>query len=200
MAVSLRDLEAKQGEHLYTSEEFDKMPEIDDGYELIEGRLVKKEAMGWEHQLISTNLQKHLWRFDPDGKLGIMILEVNTRLSTKNVPIPDASFWKAGNLPAHTKGAATRPDLAIEVLSPRDLETKKRRDEARAKVKRYQVAGVSIIWVINPARQEVEVYHPGQIEPVQVLTAQAGDSLDGEEVIPRFQMLLTQLFDYEVNP
>lgn len=189
MALPIR---AAELERLFTSEEFEALPEFDERYELIDGRLVEKPMAGLEHGLIGRIIAKHYDRFDPDEKIGLVVAEVSTKLGPKDTPMPDLSFWTAAHRPQRTSGAAPRPDLAIEILSPRDLETRKRREEVQAKIRKYQATGVQIVWVINPKKQEVEVYHPNQAEPVQIL--KIDDELDGENIIPGFNISVRLLF------
>jgi Uma2 family endonuclease len=85
------------------------------------------------------------------------------------------------------------PDLVVEVHSPRDLASRARYDEAQLKIRLYQIAGVKIVWAINPASRTVEVYHPGQLEPVAVLGV--NNKLDGEDVIPGFELQISALFE-----
>lgn len=180
-------------ERTYTSAEFETLPEFDERYELLDGKLVEKPMPGIEHGTIARTIIKAYDRFDPDEKLGLFLWEVNTRLDQKNSPLPDLSFWKAGRVPQRTPGAGPKPDLAIEILSPRDLASKKRRDEVQDKIRKYQSFGVSIVWVINPRRKIVEVYHPDQTNPVQILTV--ADTLDGEDTIPDFTLAVSKLFE-----
>jgi Uma2 family endonuclease len=66
------------------------------------------------------------------------------------------------------------------------------------KVEKLLEGGVSIVWVVYPNRQQVEVYHAGQAYqagPVQTLGL--ADSLDGEDVIPGFKLTVAALFEKE---
>jgi len=183
---------AVEFEGLYSNAEFEAMPEFGERYGLIEGRLVKKPVPGYEHAHIAQRINRRLTLFDPDEKLGIIAQEVNTNIGPKDTPLPDLSFWIASRKPKMTKGAAPRPDLVVEVLSPHDLDSRKRREEAQAKIRRYQAAGVSVVWLINPQSRQVEIYHPGELEPVKVLYMT--DQLEGEPVIPGFTMPIADLF------
>ncbi len=177
---------------IYTSDEFENLPQFDARYELVNGRLAKKPMPGYEHSLIARLILKQYDRFDPDEQIGQMLQEVSTKLDLTNTPTPDLAFWKAENKPARSTKAAPRPDLAIEVWSPRDLKSKKRREEARERIRKYQAAGVSVIWSINPARKIIEIYHPDQSAPVQTLGI--NDELDAGEVIPGFKLKVGMLF------
>lgn len=180
-------------EKTYTADEFQELPEFDERFELVEGKLVEKPMPGYQHSSIARRLQKAYDRFDPDEKVGLLLQEVSTVLGLRNVPAPDLAFWKAANKPQMTVKAAPKPDLAIEIWSPHDLDSKKRREEALTRIRKYQAAGVSIVWAINPANKTVEVFHSGQIEPFQVL--EVGEELTGEEVIPGFKLAVRALFE-----
>ncbi len=82
------------------------------------------------------------------------------------------------------------------MLSPHDLETKKRRAEAQDKVKRYQAAGVRLIWLINPEDKTVEVYYADPTKLSQIL--KLDDTLSGEDIIPGFSLGVKALFEYEI--
>jgi Uma2 family endonuclease len=165
---------------------------------LIEGRLVKKPMAGYEHNWIAEVIKYTLYQLDPHRKLGVMLTETSTTIGPKDTPMPDIAFWTAKTRPRQLiKGAAPRPDLVVEIMSPRDLETQKRRADAKAKVKRYQAAGVSLIWLIDPEAKTVEVYHSDQAVPVLVLTV--NDQLAGEDVIPGFTLAVAALFEYDLT-
>ncbi len=180
-------------ERTYTSDEFENLPQFDKRYELLDGRLVEKPLPGLEHQLFVRRLIQHYDRFDPEEKLGMMIQEVNVRLSPGYTPMPDVSFWVASRRPKITKKAAPRPDLAVEIWSPGDLDTRQHRQETQAKIQEYLSAGVSLVWAINPARRQVEVYRLAA--PETVLRAEAEAELEGENVMPGFRLKLARLFD-----
>jgi Uma2 family endonuclease len=177
----------------YTADEFEALPEFNENYELIDGRLIKKPMPGIEHSYIALIILNNYLRFDPKMKLGLMLTEANTRLGPKNTPQPDLAFWTASRKPPkHAKGAGPRPHLAIEIWSPGDLEDRKGLEEARAKILRYLAADVPLVWAINPKDQVVEVYHAGQLEPL-VLSLE--DTLEGENIIPGFKLAVRTLFE-----
>ncbi|MBN9388068.1 MAG: Uma2 family endonuclease [Chloroflexi bacterium] len=188
-------LRARQAdfEKIYTAEEFQELPEFDTSFELIEGRLVEKPVPGFQHSVIARRLLKAYDRFDPDEENGLFVQEVSTVLSVRNVPAPDLAFWTAANRPRMTVKAAPKPDLAVEIWSPHDLDSQKRREESLARILKYQLAGVALVWAINPASKTVEVYHPGQANPVQVVGLDG--ELSGEEVIPGFKVAVKTLFE-----
>lgn len=138
-------LPARLVEQLYTAGEFENLPEFDKRYELIEGKLVKKPMPNSEHSLIARILIKQYDIFDPEEKMGRILQEVSTILNVRNTPAPDVAFWTADRKPNRSHKAAERPDLAIEIWSPHDLDTKKRHEEALDKIQRYLAAGVPLV-------------------------------------------------------
>jgi Uma2 family endonuclease len=176
-------------EKLYSVEEFEKLPEFDNGYELLEGRLVKLPLTQVNHGRIIRRLIVAYYNFDPKEQIGEMLTgEVNVRLSDNHAPAPDIAFWKKENKPANSLGAAPRPDMVAEVWSSSDWEHP---TQARSKAKRYIETGVLLVWLINPKQRNAEVYRPGQ--PVVTIGEQG--TLDGGEVIPGFSVFLAPLFE-----
>ncbi len=181
-------------ERTYTSDEFEKMPEFDENFELIDGRLVQKPMPVLQHGRIAKRLLLKYFAFDPDDKIGEMLQEVSVKLGHKNVPLPDVSFWTtARKLEGLPWQVAPVPNVAIEIWSEHDWETKKRQGEARAKVGKYQAAGVELIWLIHPKDKTVEVYHADPNTPMQTLIV--GDELSGEGVIPGFKLKVAEIFE-----
>lgn len=195
MVQSAATLESKSN-RLYSLQEFEELdfPNDDNKYELIDGVLKVTPPPGFLHAKISSKIVQQIMLFNPDNKLGLVLWDVAFKIAPGFAPSPDMAFIMAANVPPVTRLAVpVPPDLAVEVWSPGDLDTKAHRTEARAKIRRYQVAGVALVWAVNPARHTVEVYHPNQIEPVQVLGVEA--ELSSEDVIPGFTMRVGTLFE-----
>jgi Uma2 family endonuclease len=195
--VSIMALPARITARTYSPEEFEALPEFDDRYELIDGKLVKKTMPGGEHGSIARRIYKRLTLFDPDDKFGEMWFDTTFNVGTGWMPIPDLAYVVANHVPAISRKALNCvPDLVVEIHSPTDLLSNPERLAARRKIKDWQGVGVLIIWAIDPARKIVEVFHPDQPEPVQ----QAGlsDTLDGEDVIPGFSLKVAEIFGQEL--
>ena len=78
------------------------------------------------------------------------------------------------------------PDLAIEVLSPND-----RTREVLGKVSDCLAAGSRVVWVVNPAREEVQVFR----SPFAPRVLAGHDVLDGEDVLPGFSVSVAEIFE-----
>jgi Uma2 family endonuclease len=101
------------------------------------------------------------------------------RYATYKQHIPD---WK-------DKPLMVVPDLVEEIVSPTD-----RPDSVLGKISLYLGDGVRQLWVIDPLRQTVAVYHAGNWQPV-VLTAR--DALNGEDALPGFSLPIATLLEAE---
>jgi len=179
-------------EKLYTVEEFELMPEFNDNYELIDGRLFKKVGNIINGRIAVQILFAYMI-FDRAKVIGEMVIaDVNVKIARKYSPAPDISFWKAANRPPKAKGAAPRPDMCVEIWSDSDLNTKKKREKAHEKIAEYIKAGVELVWAINPDNQTVEIHRPGQTGP-EILDITG--ELNGEAVIPGFKMPVKALFE-----
>lgn len=102
---------------------------------------------------------------------------------------PDIAFIAAGRLPPREgrgRFVTTIPDLVVEILSPHE-----RAEEVREKVSEYLVAGVRLVWVVDPATRTVALHRSG--EDVRVLAE--GDALDGEDVLPGFRVAVDVVFE-----
>ncbi len=184
MALSARELNR---ERIYTPEEFEER------YELVNGKLVKKPMSGDEHITIARLIMKRYDRFDPDERLGKLWGEVTFDVGTGWMPIPDLGFMVAERVPPLSpKSVKGVPDLVVEMHSPSDLRSRVKREAIATKIRNWQEVGVKLIWAINPSRKQIEVYQPGQFEPVQILSGE--DELKADPLIPGFTIKVSELF------
>ena len=76
------------------------------------------------------------------------------------------------------------PDLAIEVISPNDRYT-----EVNEKISDWLAAGTRMVVVVNPRNRTVNVHTTDS-----TTTLAMGDTLDGGDVVPGWQMPLSDIF------
>jgi Uma2 family endonuclease len=90
--------------------------------------------------------------------------------------IPDAAYISKKRQPEPSRAAynPNAPDLAVEVLSPAKSPA-----EMRIKVANYVLAG-TVVWVVDPDKQRVEVYTPGAAPKILGID----DTLDGGDILP----------------
>jgi Uma2 family endonuclease len=173
-----------------TPEDLLAMPD-GDSYELVDGKLVER-YMGSRSSYIGSRLVHLLTAFCDERKAGwvwgadcgYQCFPDRPNLVRK----PDVSFIRMGRLPGeeapegHTR---IPPDLAVEVVSPKDLYY-----EISERVHDFLAVGVPLVWVIDPTVRTVLIYRQnGTITGVR-----EGEELDGEDVLPGFRCPVRELF------
>ena len=109
-------------------------------------------------------------------------------MANGNLRAPDISFVSrqrlkdAGPLTSFFKGA---PDLAVEVLSPSNS-----RREIDDGLRDYFLSGTRLVWVIDPDQRSAEICRSLS---ERRMVGPSG-TLDGEDVLPGFKLLLSDLF------
>ena len=177
-------------ERTYSIDEFMHLP--DDGYiyELWQGRLQRMSPTGGEHGRIASLLNVYLGSYVWEHGFGDTFAAETAfvlNAATRDVRAADVGFVATARLAGVGESAVPfPPDLAIEVVSPSD-----RLSAVRRKVSAYQQAKVPLVWVVNPRRQTVEVYHPHDTAPT---TLGVDDELDGEDIVPGFRLPVRTVF------
>lgn len=159
-------------------------------YELVDGTLVEK-ALGLSESMIALLLARRIGNFAEEHDLGIPAGEAGTVQLLKGlVRIPDVAFFCWDKLPGRMLPAQPipdlAPDLAVEVLSKTNTPA-----EMKRKLREYFRAGVRLVWMIDPARRQAEVYTAPDAPAATLGAAQA---LDGGAVLPGFTLPLAELF------
>ncbi len=108
----------------------------------------------------ASSLASALRAFVEQHRLGKVLVETGFCLECQpdTVRAPDVSFLSAERLPAEglpegfVLGA---PDLAIEIVSPGDLDW-----EIQEKVSEYLANGAGRVWVVRPRSRTLTVHYP----------------------------------------
>ncbi len=141
---------------LITVEELFNM-ELEEGYfyELLNGRIVKKQAPSPPHQKAVANLNWLINNFVRERDLGDCYTSpIDVFFDKYNNTQPDILFIKKERLFIVTKdGIQGQPDLIVEVLSPSTY-----RVDRIAKMKTYCEFGVSEYWIVDPNNKAIEVH------------------------------------------
>ena len=155
--------------------------------EYVKGEVVQMSPTSMEHGEISMNLVVPLGMHVRENQLGrVYTSDTGFRVGTQ-VLVPDIAFVTTERLPAdRSKGSPVPPDLAVEVVSPSDKQSR-----VSEKVLAYLEAGTRLVWVINPVLQTVAVYRPGK--DFTLLTDV--DTLTGEDVVRDFSYNVARLFE-----
>ncbi|QEH36221.1 hypothetical protein OJF2_47810 [Aquisphaera giovannonii] len=164
----------------------DDLLDLPDGdhYELVDGRFVEK-PMSMRTGGVETRLILALGNYCEGRDLGSVFTASCGFQCFPDHPDrvrrPDVSFVRKDRIPADESldgFAKIPPDLAVEVVSPRDLA-----GELDEKLDDYRSAGIPLIWVIYPASRKGWVYRVDG----SVTLLREDDELSGEEVIPGFR-------------
>jgi len=176
---------------VWTDEEFMTLPDDGHRYEIVNGELIDMGNSGALHGYVCSLLLAELSGYIVPKKLGV-ILDSSTAFKMKNGNrrSPDIGFFAKERLQGMTQLPAGflegAPDLAVEVLSPGNTV-----EEIDGKIADYFDNGTRLAWVINPSQHYILVYRSAQ-EPDRLL--KSVDFLDGEEVIPGFNLPVANLF------
>jgi Uma2 family endonuclease len=167
-----------------TDQELLRLPRDGNKYEVVEGELRMSPA-GWLHERIVARLAARLGSFVEARQLGdVLGSNVLYVLPSGNRRAPDLSFVAAGRLAGEPLFPRLAPDVAVVVLSPGDAPR-----QVLDKVGEYLQAGVRLVWVIDPEKQQAVIHQ----SLTRVHEVRADGHLDGEEVLPGFLCPLKDL-------
>ena len=157
-----------------------------DGYEYVKGELVPMSPPTRIHSKISVNVIRHLDQHVRENQLGEVHVEATFQVGERGLK-PDVAFVSTSRLDGDENiGFPIPPDLAIEVLSPTDVQWRVV-DKAFA----YLNAGTPLVWVLDPRSKTVTVYRSER--DIALLTFE--DTLTGEDVVRGFTCRVSQLFE-----
>jgi len=163
-------------------------------YEIVDGEIVEAEPMRAYESVLASAMMIRLGNYVLQHGLGQAVSETLFDLATVHRQRrPDVAFVSKERWPLNKRipqSAAWKvvPDLAVEVNSPSNTM-----DEVNDKVHEYFDAGVRLVWVIVPKKQEVYVYD--SLKTIRLIARE--DDLTGDTIIPGFRLPLAELFDEE---
>ncbi len=154
-----------------------------------DGELVTMAPAGYESSERNFNLAFQVAKWIEKNQLGRGFdSSASFTLPSGAIRSPDVTWIeksKLANIPQGVAFPLVVPDFVIELKSASDsLNT------LQAKMLEYRASGVKLGWLINPQKQQVEIYRLGQ--ELEVL--QAPSSLSGEEILPGFVLNLSSIF------
>lgn len=178
-------------ERRYTAEEFWEiaaLPENEERrLELVDGVIVD---MGWSSPLntiVGIRMATFLNVFVSAHDLGYVTgADGGFDLPNGNVRRPDAGFVSKQRLPKIPKKFKIAPDLAVEVVSPKENILKK--------VYEYLDAGTRLVWAIYAEDKTVIVF---QLDEHGILRGERFDingTLNGGDVLPSFTLAVRNIF------
>ncbi|MDA8064013.1 MAG: Uma2 family endonuclease [Thermaerobacter sp.] len=173
----------------WTAEELARLPE-GYRYEIERGELIVREPTGIRHGGTAGRICILLGGFVAEHGLGL-VLAAETGFFLQRDPdtvrAPDVAFISRERLDQirdpDTFGTAP-PDLAVEVLSPRQYLS-----DLRSKVDEYLRCGVRSVWVADPRRRTLHQYRRGEERQY----TEAAELVE-DAVLPGFACRLADLF------
>jgi Uma2 family endonuclease len=174
-----------------TADELLAMPDDGYRYELIKGELVRMAPTGHKHGIVTMHVAGPLYRYVKDNNLGEVYGAESGFVVSQDpdtVRAPDVAFVRrerieiAGEVDSYWMGA---PDLAVEVVSPRDTVS-----EVEEKVAEWLESGARMVWVVSPKLHTITVYR----SLTNIVTLTEKDKLEGADVLPGFQIDVAEIF------
>jgi Uma2 family endonuclease len=140
----------------WTYEEFARLPDDGNRYEVIAGDLYVTPAPGTPHQIAHARFFTELRVFatNQHGLGEVLSAPLDVLFAEGDYLQPDILFIRAEHQDFQTKrGIEGPPDLVVEVLSPATSK-----QDRGIKRERYALYGVPEYWLIDAERGRVEVY------------------------------------------
>lgn len=175
---------------MVTAEELLEMPDDGKRRELVRGEM---ELAGATHGGVALNVGTSVFRrVEEDGLGRTYAAGTGFQLSKDpdTVRAPDVAFVNGARLDSvgmvqgYWPGA---PDLVVEVVPPEDTSSR-----VMDQTLSWLEAGSRMVLVIDAEIKTVEVYRSR--EDIRILTADAGDSVDGADVVPGWKLGLAEIF------
>lgn len=172
-----------------TFEEFQNLPEREGTiYELDEGELLMEASPALRHNFIRQQIAVKLIEFVKSRNLGVVVEEMDFRLSPDTVRNPDVAFITREHLQIidiDRTPADGAPALAIEVISPSNTA----QDMAK-KTRQYLQAGSRYVWIVYPSLRMVEIHSSSGARQIH-----EPELLQAEDLLPGFSLSLTYIFE-----
>jgi Uma2 family endonuclease len=171
-----------------TIDDMYNMPKDGHKYELVNGAIVVSPG-NWRHAEIATKITHIFATFLDGSPVGRVFADnLGVVMPNRNLRSPDVTFIGSEKLPAGDLPEAFAevvPDLVVEVLSPSDAPR-----QMSSKVREYLESGVSLVWLVDPARKTVTVYR----SPSQTEHYSAADTITAEPLLPGFSCAVSRFF------
>jgi len=176
----------------WTEASIEAIPDDGFNHEIVNGELVMSPKNNFEHENLCARLFVALSDFNRHHKLGVVLgSSAGFWMQNRNCRAPDVSFisreriQQAGFRPDTRRFFPGAPDLAVEVVSASNSAA-----ELTARLRDFFSSGTRLAWLIQPEDRSVEICHaPDRRNRI------SGGSLDGEDILPGFQLRLETLFE-----
>ena len=174
--------------HLMTAEELFNLDDDSHRHELVKGELLTMSLPKHLHARVCAKLIMILGTYVEANHLGEVWADSGFKLESNPDTVigPDLSFTAKHRLTSLPTGYVPGPpDLAVEVRSPGD-----RRGKVERKSTMWLDFGISSLWLVNPLKRTVEVFHAdGQ----RWLFHEHDELVD--DTVPGFRVPVSRIFE-----
>jgi Uma2 family endonuclease len=187
---------------LMTLDELLALPEDRWRYELVAGRLVKRLPTDVLHDMIERVLVAAMEAFARSSDTGGLVLtETGVLVSAVEEPatvfVPALEYIRAGRLPADSippnpPSVRVVPDLVAEIATPGA-----QRPELAERAHVWLAAGVQVVWVVWPARRQVDIWRSGpdaSVSAPEMVTRSMHEVIEADPALPGFTYPVAHLF------
>ena len=162
-------------------------------FELLEGELIPRTPHGFAQGVLAADFASHLSRhvtradagfctigsgYYPDGDNDTLVGTDVAFLSHERDPDSPPEEW-----------VAAMPDIAVELFEPWDSLAL-----ARRKAEIYLRKGSRLFWLVLPGQRVVEVSRLDAEARIETSSLGLGDTLSGEDILPGFELQLSEIF------
>lgn len=172
-----------------TLEEFLRLPEFDESFELVDGEVVLKMSPKFFHSRLTSVFWSELSSWSSGiGQVAIKWSVVLKRRGQDWVPVPDLLYVSYDHLSVDWREDApcpVLPELAIEIVSP-PAQTF---NQLAQKATDYLSAGLDRVWVVYPPMRSITAFYPDR--PPETYQ---GDRLLTDEIFPNLAVTAEQFF------
>jgi Uma2 family endonuclease len=190
--LDLPETEAWPRQGDWTYEDYLRLPDDGNRYEVIRGVLYLTPAPKLKHQFSVSEFSLRLGWFVRENGLGRVLwapLDVRLPAGIASPVQPDVVFFRTENEPRWELGYFEGvPDLILEVLSPRT-----RNRDRKIKLQAYQDAGVPEYWMADPSSRTVVVHVLQSGRYVEHCHGGIGERVRSS-VLPGFELEVAGLF------
>ncbi|MDP8922621.1 MAG: Uma2 family endonuclease [Chloroflexota bacterium] len=189
MAIAHRRRRSPVGQAM-SLEQFLELPERKPYLEYEDGVVTQKVSPKGKHSRLQWVLSSFINRLTEPTKLALAFPELRTRFGGRSV-VPDVAVYRWGKIPRGPDGEVandftTPPDVAIEILSPRQNVTR-----LVARCVWYVADGVQAALLVDEKDRIVLAFRPDR----PPLALRGGDRIPLGDLLPGLDLTVRQVFD-----
>ena len=162
-------------------------------FELIDGELIEISPANLLHAWLASKVDRMMGNIAEERDLGYSFIEggFSPPGDRNNLLAPYVAFVRKNRLPQPFRQtfAGFMPDLAVEIASPSNTVA-----GLRSKAETYLRNGTQLVWILYPNTNSAEVCRLDDADQLKIASVGIDGKLDGEDVLPGFELELRQLF------